>query len=469
MNGTTIGSFGRAILTAVALALGTLGSLSAGAETLNDALALSYLNNPALRAQRAQLRATDEGVPQALSGWRPTVVVSGSLSEEYSNVTPAPPVVSFGAGDSFAKSVGIAVQQPLFRGFRTTAETDQADNLVRAGRADLVGTEQQVLTDSVTAYMNVLRDQAVLELNINNEQVLRRELEAAQDRFDVGEVTRTDVAQAESRLARAIADRVAAEGNLEISRADYVQVIGTAPGALDQPAPYSALPADLFEVKTLSGGNNPAVLAAFAREAAARDAVQLVTGELLPSLTLDGAYGYSDDPSFSTLNSESATVGATLTIPIYQAGAVTSRVREAKQLVSQRRMEIADAKRQSIEDATQAWEVLVTARAQVTAFEEEARSTRIALEGVQEESQAGLRTVLDVLDAEQEYLDARVNLVDARRNEVVASYALLSTLGNLTALVLQLDVPLYDPTAHYDDVRGTFWGLGGDPEPIPVE
>jgi len=466
MNGTTIGSFGRAILTAVALALGTLGSLPAGAETLNDALALSYLNNPVLRAQRAQLRATDEGVPQALSGWRPTVFVSGSLSEEYSNGPPPP---SPSAGDSFAKSVGIAVQQPLFRGFRTTAETDQADNLVRAGRADLVGTEQQVLTDSVTAYMNVLRDQAVLELNINNEQVLRRELEAAQDRFDVGEVTRTDVAQAESRLARATADRIASEGDLEISRADYVQVIGAAPGALEQPAPYAALPVDVFEAKTLAGGNNPQVLAALAREAAARDTVQLITGELLPTVTLDGSYGYSDDPTFTTTSSEAGSIGATVTIPIYQAGAVTSRVREAKQVVSQRRMEIADAKRQAIELATQAWEVLVTSRAQVTAFEEQTRSTRIALEGVQEEAQAGLRTVLDVLDAEQEYLDARVSLVRARRDEVVASYIVLASLGNLTALVLELDVPIYDPSAHYDSVRGTFWGLGDDPEPIPVE
>jgi len=473
MNDTTIGPVGRGILAGLALAFIAAHPVPAGAETLNDAFALTYLNNPALLAQRAQLRAIDEGVPQALSGWRPTVTASGKVAyEDVGSVTTGfsgGGVAMPSGGENIERSVSINVSQPLFRGFRTVAGTQQADNLVRAGRADLVAVEQQVLLAAATAYMNVLRDQAVLELNINNEQVLRRELEAARDRFEVGEVTRTDVAQAESRLARAIADRVAAEGNLEISRADYVQVIGTAPGALDQPAPYSALPADLFEVKTLSGGNNPAVLAAFAREAAARDAVQLVTGELLPSLTLDGAYGYSDDPSFSTLNSESATVGATLTIPIYQAGAVTSRVREAKQLVSQRRMEIADAKRQSIEDATQAWEVLVTARAQVTAFEEEARSTRIALEGVQEESQAGLRTVLDVLDAEQEYLDARVNLVDARRNEVVASYALLSTLGNLTALVLQLDVPLYDPTAHYDDVRGTFWGLGGDPEPIPVE
>jgi TolC family type I secretion outer membrane protein len=466
MNGISIASVGKVILLTAALAPVAIGSPAAVAETLNDALALTYLNNPTLLAQRAQLRATDEGVPQALSGWRPTVTASGSLSEEYSKSVGA---FSAGAGDSFAKSVGITLEQPLFRGFRTTAGTQQADNLVRAGRADLVATEQQVLLESVTAYMNVLRDQAVVELTINNEQVLRRELEATSDRFEVGEVTRTDVAQAESRLARAIADRIDAEGNLEISRADYVQVIGAAPGALDQPAPYAALPADLFEIKTLAGVNNPTVMAALAREAAARDAVQLVTGELLPSISLDGSYRYSDDPSFSTTLSESGSIGATLTIPIYQAGAVTSRVREAKQLVSQRRMEIADAKRQAVEAATQAWEVLVTSRAQVTAFEEESRSTRIALEGVQEESQAGLRTVLDVLDAEQEYLDARVNLVGARRDEVVASYALLSTLGNLTALVLELDVPLYDPVAHYDDVRGTFWGLGDDPEPIPVE
>ncbi len=467
MNVDLIRPIGIRILAAAVLGLGALGSGPAVAQSLYDALALAYLNNPVLLAQRASLRATDERVPQALSGWRPTVVATGSLGVEYSSATPV--VIAPGSGTSFASGVGITVRQPLFRGFRTTAETQQADNLVRAGRADLVSTEQKVLADSVTAYLNVLRDQAILEINIKNEQVLRRELEATRDRFEVGEVTRTDVAQAESRVARSLADRVAAEGDLESSRADYVQVIGAAPGKLELPVPYAELPDDLFQAKALAVTNNPLVMAALAREAAARDTVDLVTGELLPSVSLDGSYFYTDNPSFARTSSETGSIGAVVTVPIYQAGAVTSRVRESKQIVSLRRMEIVDSKRFAVEQTTQAWEGLQTSRAQVVAFREETRSARIALEGVQEESQAGLRTVLDVLDAEQEHLDARVNLVIARRDEVVASYLLLATLGNLTALVLQLDVPIYDPVAHYQSVRGLLWGLGKEPAPTPIE
>ncbi|MCP4328124.1 MAG: TolC family outer membrane protein [Alphaproteobacteria bacterium] len=451
------GGFCRAVV-AIALVLFGAGG-SANAQTLYEALALAYLSNPTLLAQRAQLRSTDEQVPQALSNWRPTVTATGNLAEEYARTVMGGVTAK---GDNLEAGVSLSVSQPLFRGFRTEAQTDQAENLVRAGRADLVTTEQQVLFDAVTAFMNVLRDQAVLELNINNEQVLRRELEATRDRFEVGEVTRTDVAQAESRLARAIADRVAAEGNLEISRADFVQVIGVPPGVLEQPLPYDDLPPDVVEVNNLAATHNPTVVSALYREAAARDTVDLVFGELLPSVSLDGVLSYADNPAPGTSEAESASIGATVTIPIYQAGSVTSRVRESKQVVSQRRMEIAEAKRAAVEVATQAWENFLTSRAQVLAFEEEADATALALEGVQEEAQAGLRTVLDVLDAEQENLDARVNLVGARRDEVVASYNLLSAIGRLTAPQLGLDVPYYDSQIYYDEVRDKWWGLGDD-------
>jgi len=213
---------------AVAVVLTTCGAIDSGAaQTLEEALAQAYLNNPTLLAQRAALRSTDEGVPQALSGWRPTVSVSSTFAEQYGNSSSGGTVTK---GTAFEAGAEISVSQNLFDGFQTESEVDQAENLVWAGRADLATTEQSVLFDAVTAFMNVLRDQAILELNINNEQVLRRELEATQDRFEVGEVTRTDVAQAQSRLARAQADRVNAEGNLEISRADYQQVIGSPPG-----------------------------------------------------------------------------------------------------------------------------------------------------------------------------------------------------------------------------------------------
>lgn len=449
----------------IALAAGT-SVPTADAETLREALAAAYQGNPTLLARRAELRALDEGVPQALSGWRPTVTANAQLSHNHSRSVSTGsggiPASTF-KGNSFEKSVGVTITQPLFRGFRTLAGTNQAENLVQAGRADLHAAEQDVLLAAVTAYMNVVRDQAVLDLNVNNVQVLARQLEATRDRFEVGEVTRTDVAQAESRVARAIADRVRAEGDLESSRANYVNIIGSPPEAVSQPAAVVGLPTGLDDVKSTARIQNPSVIAATYRERAASDNVQVIEGELWPEINLFGEYSRGWDPTFSTSESERSTVGALISIPIYQAGAVTSRVRQAKQVVSQRRIEIAEAQRSVIEEATQAWETLVSAQAQVTAFEEEARSTEIALDGVEQEAQAGLRTVLDVLDAEQEYLDARVNLVSAMRDEVVASYALLAAVGGLTAGNLGLAVETYDPSLHYHMVRNKVWGLGDDP------
>ena len=436
-------------------------------DTLIDAFIQAYNGNPVLLARRAELRALDEGVPQALSNWRPTITATGSVNYINSeSQTSGFGGLSFTtSGDTTAKSVRVQIEQPIFRGFRTLAEMNQAEHLVRAGRADLIATEQQVFLDTVTAYMDVLRDQAVVELNVNNEQVLRRQLEAATDRFDVGEVTRTDVAQAESRLARATADRVQAEGDLETSRATYVNVVGSPPGALEPPSAFAGLPQSLEEAIEQARNGNPQVVAALYRERAAGDSIELVTGELLPSVELTASYDHAFDPSVTTVRSEQYSIGAQVTIPIYQAGQVFSRVREAKEIASQRRMEVVGAQRDAVEEATQAWETLVATRAQVVAFQEEARSTEIALEGVNQESLAGLRTVLDVLDAEQEHLDARVNLVRAQRDEVVASYALLAAIGQLTAAELALPVQLYDLEAHYREVRMKFIGLGDDPTP----
>jgi len=441
------------------------------ADTLDDVLAMTYQNNPTLLAKQAELRVIDEGVPQAMAGWRPTITATGDVtySDSRSEVSGFGGLAFVTEGDNTAKSVAVRLTQPLFRGFRTVEGVEEAEHLVRAGRADLWVTEQQVLLDAVTVYMDVLRDLAVLDLNVNNEQVLRRQLDATTDRFDVGELTRTDIAQAESRLARATADRVGAEGDLDSSRATFVQVVGALPGRLDQPPPFAGLPATLEEAQSLAASGNPAVIAALYLERAAEDAVDIAFGELLPEVNIVGEWSRAFDPSLTTLESESTSIGAEVTIPLYQAGSVSSRVRAAKQLVSQRRLEIVEAKRQAIETVTQAWETLDSTRAQVVAFEEEARSTAIALEGVQEENFAGLRTVLDVLDAEQEFLDARVSLVGARRDEVVASFALLAAVGGLTAENLELAVTLYNPESYYTSIRNAIWGLGEDPIPMPVE
>jgi outer membrane protein len=440
----------------------------AHAQTLEDALAQAYHSNPTLLAQRAQVRAVDEQVPQALSNWRPTVTFTAeagkSLVEtEAKNNSVATTLRN--TENRTPRTLELAVSQPLFRGFRTVAETERAESLVLAERARLGVIEQTVLRNAVTAFLDVVREQAVLELTVGNEQVLERQLEAAQDRFEVGEVTRTDVSQAEARLAGATAERILAAGTLESARATYQRVIGEMPGTLLAPqAPEDALPMSLDEAIEMARESNPAVVAASYHEKAANDNVDLIEGELLPTLSLDGDLSRTQDVSGRASEIDSVSVTATLTVPIYQSGSVFSRVREAKQLASRRRVEIDEAMRDAVQLAITAWEELTTARARVVSFQKEADSNTIALEGTQQEATAGLRTVLDILDAEQELLNSRVDLVRARRDVVVGSYRLLEAVGGLTARYLNLPVAYYDPTVYYDEVRDKFFGLGDDIE-----
>lgn len=448
-----LGGTARALL-APLIAATTLGfGAPAWAETLEEALAAAYNNNPQLQAGRAELRATDELVPQALSGWRPTATINGQAGKEWedSNVQ--------GDENLTPRSADLNITQPLYRGGRTVAGTAQAENLVLAQREILLDLEQDVLLQAVTAYMDVVRDEAVLQLNINNEHVLRRQLEAAQDRFTVGEITRTDVAQAESRLALATAQRIAAEGQLTTSRAVYRQVVGDLPGTLEPASPAPDLPASEEETIAASA-SAPNVRAAEYTERAARDGVDVVLGELLPQVRLSTDLQTGEDLQTNNVSTDSAAIRVEVTIPLYQAGSVSSRVREAKQRVAQRRQDIETQRRFAAQQATTAWRALQTARAQIESFESQVRAGEIALEGVQQEAAVGSRTVLDILDAEQELLDARVSLVQARRDEVVASYQVKSAIGRLTARELGLPVDLYDMERYYEEVRDKWWGLG---------
>ena len=426
----------------------------AHSQSLVEAMVLAYRNNPTLRAQRASLRVADESVPQALSGWRPTVEIlgDGGAVKESGDVR----------NDTRPRySANLRITQNLYRGGGTVADIRRAENSVLAERARLDATEQDVLLDAVRAYMDVFRDEAVLRLNINNEKVLARQLEATRDRFNVGEVTRTDVSQAEARVSRATADRVQAEGNLQISRGVYQRIIGQRPGALSKPQPVRDLPANRTDTIAIAKENNPSMLAALYDERASRDNVKVVRSELLPRVDVVGRGGRERNQSVPNVTRDSASITAQLTIPLYQRGGVTSRVREAKQLVSRNLLLLREAERRAVEDANSAWESLVTARAQIRSFSAEVRANKIALEGVQQEALVGSRTVLDVLDAEQELLDAQVNLVRAERNEAVAEYDLLSAIGRLTGRGLSLSTELYDPEAYYDTVRNKLWGLGG--------
>ena len=446
----------RAGAIALVVLASSLAAATASAETLDEAMATAYANNPTLQAARAQLRQVDEQVPQALSNWRPTVDIQGDIGPEWEKDKIR------GANDRtdsrVPKSASLSVTQPIYRGGRTVAQRDEAENLVSAGRAQLANVEQQILLQAVTAYVDVLRDMRVLELTKNNEQVIGEQLKATRERFDVGEVTKTDVSQAESRLARAVADRIQAQGNLTSSRAVYRQVIGMAPGKLEVPDLPGGLPSGEEETITLSE-NAPTVNEAVFVERASRDGTDVVFGELLPTISLIGQAGVDDEVNSERLTSGTATIFAQVVIPLYQAGGVESRVRESKQLTSQRRQELDQARRQATEDATTAWQALETALAQIESFKAEVEATQVALNGVQQEQEVGLRTVIDVLDQQQEVLNAQVSLVVARRDSIVAAYQTLAAVGKLTAADLQLPVDRYDPEKHYREVRDKWFGL----------
>ncbi len=452
------------LLTAYLLAVAApILVLSSGAQgqTLNDALAKAYSSNPRLQAQQANLRATDEQLPQALSNWRPTVTINGSAGLRDTTVdTPTAPETST---NTQPRSVDLTVSQPIFRGFRTRAQTAQANSNIAAGRADLMQVEQEVLFDAVVAYANVVRERAVLELNRNNEAVLQRQLEATQDRFSVGELTRTDVAQAESRLAGAVSNRIDSQNALETAEAQYKNIIGEEPGATPPAADPPNIPGSRVAAVDAALINNPSVVGADFREQSARDAIDLVRGELLPTVTLDGSLSASEDTAGNNVEQRRAQLLANLRVPLYQSGAVSSRVRGAKQLASQRLLELVSARREAERAATDAWESLQASRGRVTSFEAQVRAQQIALEGVTQEQQVGSRTLLDVLDAEQELLDARVGLVRAQRDTIADSANLLVTVGKMTAQDLGLQVTIYNFNRNLDNVRNKLFGTGIEP------
>lgn len=442
-------------IASLALCLGVGAIWPAKAQTLEDALVQTYLENPFLVSERAALRATDEQVPQALSNWRPTVEVGGSYG-----VRQIDSEVNGISNDTTnnPRNLDLSVVQPLFRGFRTVAETSRARNRVAAARASLLSTEQDILLQAITAYTDVVQAQVVVQLRENNVGVLQRQLEATNDRFRVGELTRTDVAQAESRLSQARAELTRAQGDLESAKARYRNVIGSEPASLETPEPPEDLPASEDEARTLAIDNNPDVIRADFTERAARDDVELTTGQLWPELSISGSVGTDKDVSSANVERTSAELLANLRVPLYQAGDVSSQVRQAKHTASQQLSLLADARREAERTATAAWASLSAARAAIVSFRDEVRAQEVAYEGVQQEANVGSRTVLDVLDAEQELLNARVNLVGARRDEIVSAYQLLSSIGRMTAEDLGLPVDYYDPTANFDAVEDKIYG-----------
>jgi TolC family type I secretion outer membrane protein len=431
----------------------------ASAQTLEEALIQAYKTNPTLNARRASLRALDEGVPQAQANWRPTVRLSGNVGRR-SVETEVNNRVTVDESRTPAQAQ-VQLTQPLYRGGRTEAGIRRAENTVLAERARLMTTEQTVFLAAITAYVNVLRDDAVVELRANNEQRLRRQLEATQDRFRVGEVTRTDVAQAEGRLARSMADRTAAEGDLQISRAAFERTVGLPPERLSEPPAITDLPRSLRDAQTRAANDNPAVITAQFEELSATERIKEVQGELLPEVNAVGTLQRDYNATARTQRTDTSTVAATMTVPLYEAGSITSRVRQSRETANQRRIEIEESRRTAINDATSALQAYESAQASIESLQLEIRASEIALEGVQQEATVGSRTVLDVLDAEQDLLDAQVRYVRARRDAIVASFTLLAATGRLTARAFNLPVEYYDVDSHYREVQGKWWDMPG--------
>lgn len=422
-------------------------------ETLTDALVKTYLNNPTLNASRALVRVEDEGLAEALSSWHPEVKFDYDLGQ--SNIDKND---GSGSQNRNPRTNKIFIEQNLFKGWRTKGGVIQAREDVLTQRAKLTIVEQSVILAAATAYTDVIRDKAVLKLNQNNERVLKRQLEATKDRFEVGEVTRTDVAQADARLSRAIADKIQAVGDLKSSRARYKNVVGIYPKNLQKALPLSKLPANETESVALARAFNPNVLVAKHNLKSARAKVKIVEGELYPTIDLEGELSRRDQATSKTSKKDQISLTARLSLPLYQGGGTRARIRAAKQSQSQKTMILNAAIQNAIADSSQSWERLSTARAQLRAFNSEVKAAEIALQGVRQEASVGSRTVLDVLDAEQELLDARVRLLRAERDVVVATFLVRQSVGSLTAKKLSLSVKLYNVGKRYNTLtKHWFW------------
>ncbi|MBF0325792.1 TolC family outer membrane protein [Magnetospirillum moscoviense] len=438
----------------------SFGIKGGGAETLEDVLAAAYATNPGLQASRAQLRSVDEGVRQARAGWFPTVNVTGNVGRGRYHSTTLAHTDTIRNPESYS----VTLSQPLYTGGQTLAGIDQAENNVLASRAQLHASEQSVLLGAATAFLDIIRDEALVEQATNHVRVLQRQVEAVRARFAGREATQTDVGQAEARLAQAEAGLTQAEGALQDSRAIFTTVIGRPPEAPTVPSAARPVPGNLEEVRGTIERQNPNIMAAVFNVQAAKAGVVAAEGQLLPTVSLNGTNSRGLNESTAGGYSSTQEVKLTLSVPLYDGGANYSRVRGQKETLMQRSKEAEQARREAVQNGSRAWQALRSARAKVTSFTTQIRANETALRGVIEEQRVGSRTVLDVLNAEQELFTARQSLVTARHDEMVSAFQLYASMGRMTVRELGIATEVYDPTVHYEEVRGKMFGLGGSEE-----
>lgn len=443
-------SISRRAAAAAVSTLALLGASSAWAETLTDAIALAYASNPTLQEQRARLRSLDESYVQARQGFRPEADLQGSVGYDQVNG-------GSGGRDDESNSAGaqLNISQPLYTGGRVSNALRTAEANILVGRENLRSIEQSVLLTVIQAYSDVLRDTESLRIREENVGVLRRQLEEAQARFEVGEITRTDVAQSEARLAAAQALLAQAQAQLAISRSSYAEVVGQNPGDLEPPPALAGLPATVDEAFNVGQESNPALRASEFSERASRAQIAQARADLKPSVSLQGSYGTSGEvvPFNRGEYGQALSVTGVFTQPLYAGGVRRSRIRQATEENTGDRIAVESTRRQVLQDVSQAWNQFEAARASITSNEEQVRAARIAAEGVREEASVGLRTTLDVLNAELELRNAQLSVAQSRRDSYVSQANLLSAMGRLQASNLVPGVELYDPSANFERVK----------------
>jgi len=463
--------FGVKVVTGAAAAvllLACAGPMPALADTIEAALVRAYQGNPQLNAQRAQVRSTDENVPQALSGYRPKVNLTATAGIQYTDTTSvvgANPVTGATArvgnhAEQAPHSVGITATQTLYNGQQTANRTRAAESQVSGAREGLRVLEQSVLLSAATVYMDYLRDAAIVEVQKSNVRVLEQTLKQTRDRFNVGEVTRTDVAQSEAQLAAGRTQLATAEANLTTTRSKFRQIIGNEPENLAPGSPVDRyFPGTLPASVELSLIENPNVTAAMYGVDVNFLQVKVNEGALLPTVTLQASAQQAYEQQLTIQKSFTAAAVAQLSVPIYQGGAEYALIRQSKETLAQQRLNLDTTRDQTRANTVTVWGQLVAGKAQVASAQAQVTASEIALNGVREEAKAGQRTTLDVLNAQQALVNARVALVTAQHDRVVASYGVLSAVGRLSPQVLGLATNVYDPRVHYQQVRDSWIGV----------
>ena len=431
------------------------------AQTLPDALAAAYNNNPQLNSARAQLRAVDENVPQALSGYRPQIMATATGTATTANAVGGPQYLR---GNYNSNPVNIALQltQPIFTGFRTENSVSQAESAVRAQRESLRNTEQSVLLSAVTSFMDVIQATSIVSLQESNLAFMDEQVRSNRDRFEVGEGTRTDVAQAEANQANAVAQVAAAKAQLEAAKATFRQVIGLDPKKPIMRDLSSKLVPKTMETAQKSGQKkHPAIMSATFNIDVAAFNVKVLEGQSLPTVSLGAGVGTTFSPTSPSgpARLDSANVSLNLSVPIYTGGQISSQVRQAKEDLGYARIQVDLVRDQVRAQIVSSWGSLMAAEAQIAAARSSVVANQLALEGTIEEQKVGQRTVLDVLNAQTALVNSRMLLVQAERDNVVASYTLLASMGLLDAESLRLPVQVYNAKAHYKDVRDSWGGM----------